>query len=204
MNLINAYKGYGITYDQIKAFFASEKEEDIKRLIGAALDLSGIKKQGQGRAVKYYGIEFEITPVGVVPKMNDHKLIDGTIDVSNCINEKAKAKVVLESDHQLSTPILFSYREHLLDIPSNRELRDFLDGGIMDTDVRIAYDRAEKKNKIYSKKVTCRYNSILIGRTKTGELSITKMFNGSPDNIEEKKFENWTLFEKYLRTLLCK
>lgn len=203
IEFVNSNKGYGVSYDYIKNKFAEEDEEDIKRLISAALDLAYIKKAGKGRGVKYYGIEFDI--IAEAPKNeNVNTFIDGAIDVSNCLTTKEKIKAVLESTHPLSRPVSFEYRENLLEKTTNRELRDYINDGIADVNVKIIYDNIKKKNYIYSQQNKKKYNQIMIGKNKDGILTVTRIMDGSQSYKEEKTFDDWISLEKYLRTLLPK
>ena len=210
VGFINSFEGYGVTYEYIKnnlkePYEKNVDEEDLKRLISSALDLSYIKKHGQGRGLKYYGLQFEIVDLTkTVKKVDNAKLIDGAIDVSQCATAKEKVKVILESNHPLSQPLVFSYRERLLEKTTNRELRDYINDGINDVDVKVIYDNLKKKNYIYSKQNKKKYNQIMIGKNEDGILTVTKIMDGSQSYKEEKTFDDWNSFEKYLRTLLPK
>lgn len=202
IEFVNSNKGYGVSYDYIKNKFVEENEEDIKRLISAALDLAYIKKSGKGRGVKYYGMEFDI--IADAPKNeNVNTYIDGAIDVSKCLTTKEKIKTVLESTHPLSRPVSFEYRENLLEKTTNRELRDYINDGIADVSVKIIYDNVKKKNYIYSKNKKSKYNQIVIGKNNDGVLTITKYIEGNAYK-DTLTFDDWASFEKYLRTLLPK
>lgn len=210
VRFINSFKGYGVTYEYIKNNLKEPcekniEEEDLKRLISSALDLNYIKKYGRGRGLKYYDAEFEIVDTTKsVKKVDDTKLVDGVINVSKCATAKEKVKVVLESNHPLSQPLVFSYRERLLDKTTNRELRDFINDGINDVDVKVAYNSLKKKNYIYSQQNKKKYNQIMIGKNKDGILTVTRIMDGSQSYKEEKTFDDWISLEKYLRTLLPK
>ena len=206
IRFIERFESSGVTFDEIKHNYYDNDPEEIKQLIQSGLDLQELHKSGQGRGTRYYGIKFqivEIRPDGGVIKVDTNKFIDGAIDVSKCVTAKEKIKVILESNHPLSQPITLSYREHLLDKSTNKELRDFVNDGMMDVDTRLIYDNLKKKNIIYSQKSKPRYNSIWLGKI-DGKITIKKMYGGSEHLPEVKEFENYSEFEKYIRTLLGK
>ena len=95
----------GASFDELKNKFDDVESEDIQRLVKSALDLSEIKKDGQGRGVRYYGINFDIVRIkneAARPLTNEGNKVDGAIDISKCSNTKEKIQTVLASTHCLA------------------------------------------------------------------------------------------------------
>ena len=205
ISFIEKSENSGLTFDDIKSNFSDVENDMLKQFIQSGLDLKELHKNGKGRGTRYYSTKFEIVEIfpDIVAKVDNNKCIDGAIDVSKCANVKEKVDVILKSDHPLSRPINFSYRERILDKLSNRELRDFVLDGIADVDVRLTYNMTDKKNYVYSKQVKPHYNGIWIGIVDK-KLMVKKMFGNSEHLPMIMTFENYQDFEKYLRTLLSK
>lgn len=203
-NFVKSSKTSGVTFDDIKDNFPESDKEELERLLKAGLDLDFLKKSGRARGTRYYGFEFEVVQINaatIVQKVDENKFIDGVIDAGKCASVKEKIELVLKSSHPLSKPVSFAYRERMLDKQTNRELKDFLNDGVIDVEVKLHYSFDQKKNVIYSKQIKPAYNGIWIGK-RDGILTVIKKFKDSDYLPEEKKFEKWIDFEKYLKTLL--
>jgi len=206
LNYIDARNTGGATFDEIKQEFGDVEPDDISRLLSSALDLSEIKKDGKGRGVRYYGINYDIVKIkndGFVPQVDNAKFIDGHINVSKCATVKEKIRTILASDHKLSKPFKFTYREKISGNENGKELHDFIISGIRDIDVGVHFDFKTQKNVQYCATERCVYNSLWIGCI-DGLWTIKMIFNGMTDRPDIREFDNFVEFEKCLRTLLTK
>lgn len=207
LSYINKCGGNGATHKEIKKFFNTVDESEIDRIIEAAMLLGDIKKNGKGSGVRYYGkdvniIEIDKTANTLCLDSSKRTFIDGVIDVSDCTG-KDKIKRVLESDHPLSTPILLDYYTDTSEKAIGRELHDFINTKLTRTEVRLMYDSATKKNKIYFKKDIQKTNSVWVG-FEDDQFTIKKYRYASPDNPEVKKFDTIEEMNKCLRTFQVK
>ena len=200
LNYIERSTNNGATLDEMQEAFPGEDFDDIKRLVKSALDLSEIKQTGK----RYYGLKYHIIkiktdPIASVAKTA--KLIDGAIDVSKCCGTKEQIATILASDHKLTKPHRFSYREKIEGRVLGRDLFDFIHAGIKDTDIGIHHDKTIGKNKMYTKVEKTVFNSLWIGFEENSWV-IKKIFNGL--TTESVQYPNFAEMEKRLRTLTNK
>lgn len=206
LNYVDTCNTGGATFDEIKQEFGDADPEDISRLLSSALDLNEIKKDGKGRGVRYYGINYDIVKIkneAMVPHVDTSKFIDGHINVSKCATVKEKIQTILDSEHKLSKPVKFSYRERITGNENGKELHDFILTGVRDIDIGLHYDFKTGKNVVYAKTERTIYNSMWIGCI-DGLWTIKQIFNGLNDRPDIREFQTFVEFEKCLRTLLTK
>lgn len=201
VHFIEGKTSSGATLDELKSHFDETDHEDLKRMVNAAVDMDMLKKDGKGRGLRYYGFNYEIVKITNIgsPYVNlDNKnLIDGAIDVSDCLTVKDKIRKVLASDHPLSRPITLTYREKLQDKESARII-NFIRDGYRDVDVKITYEPLKKANVIYSKWEKVYNNTIWIG-IEEGQYVIKLQVGGNPNQPEIMKFKEWAEFEKCVK-----
>lgn len=207
LSYINKCGGNGATHKEIKSFFNTVEETEIDRIIEAAMLLNEVKKNGRGSGVRYYGkdvkiIEIDKTINTLCVDSTKRTFIDGVIDVSDCTG-KEKIERVLESNHRLSMPISLDYYTDTSVKAIGRELYDFVNTKLTRTEVRIMYDSATKKNKIYFKKDIQKTNFVWVG-FEDNQFTVKKYRYASPDNPEVKKFDTVEEMNKCLRTFLVK
>lgn len=193
----------GATLDELKNEFGDENIDDMKRLLQAGIDLCEIKKDGQGRGLRYYNSQFEIIKITGIVRQKHGNFVE-EIDVTNCKTIKEKIIKVLESPFKLTQLHTFSYREKINDKELNRDLYDFIHQGAIDIDLNIAHDLHKHKNYIVSKNTKLINNKISITRINENTWTITKHFYECPDRPEIITFTKYEEFEKCLRSLLSK
>ena len=208
LSYINKCNGNGATHKEIKNYFKTVDEAEIDRIIESAMLLGDIKKNGKGSGVRYYGKDVKIIEVQkdsneLCVDSSKKVFIDGAIDVSDCTSGKEKIKKILESNHQLSRPIMIDYYTDTSIPAIGKELYDFINTKLTRTEVRIFYDTATSKNKIYLIKEIQKTNSVWIG-FEDNQYTIKKYSYSSPDNPEVKKFDTIEEMGKCLRTLTAK
>lgn len=200
LTFLNKKGTAGATLDEFKNELGDEDMDTMKRLLNAGMDLGEIKKDGKGRGLKYYGIDFEIVKIIVGPKQKHGNLVE-EIDVTECKTVREKILKVLASDYKLKGLHKFSYREKLEDKELNRDLYDFIHKGALDIDVNVA---CKDKNYIVSKPTKLVSNKLVIQRTNLNEWTISKHFFECLDRPEVTTFTKYEEFEKCLRTLLSR
>lgn len=194
----------GATLDVLKNEFGDEDMEALKRLLQAGIDLGYIKKDGQGRGLRYYDAKYEIVKItpNIVRQKHENYVED--IDISMCRSVKERIATVLASPFRLTQLHKFSYREKKEERELNRSLYDFLHKGALDIDVNIAYDLKQRANVIVSEQSKLVNNKLSITRTNENIWTITKHFYDCPDRPEILSFTKYEEFEKCLRSLLSK